>query len=347
MARKEKRVSAISPEQTRPPSLLEKWADFVKLSHTVFALPFALAATVLAARATHAQLPALEQPARIALERGWPGWKLFGLILLAMVTARTCAMAFNRIVDRKFDALNPRTADRHLPAGTISLSSAWTLCILSGAMFVGTTYAIDMFREANQGRLICLMLSPVTLLFILGYSLTKRFTDFTHVVLGIALAISPVGAWLAVNGSLDFSGPFRYSALIPGLLALIVVLWLIGFDIIYAIQDFEFDRAHKLHSIVVRWGPTNSLNAAFLVHIIMLILLVVFGLLAAFKMAYWIGMVIITACLGLEHWIARKRSLDWVQKAFFNLNAIISLVFMTMVVVEVCIVPRFIAWRLW
>jgi 4-hydroxybenzoate polyprenyltransferase len=128
---------------------------------------------------------------------------------------------------------------------------------------------------------------------------------------------------------------------------LIVVLWLIGFDIIYAIQDFEFDRAHKLHSIVVRWGPTNSLNAAFLVHIIMLILLVIFGLLAAFKMAYWIGMVIITACLGLEHWIARKRSLDWVQKAFFNLNAIISLVFMTMVVVEVCIVPRFIAWRLW
>ncbi len=306
-----------------------------------------MAATVLAARAAHAHLPEAEQAARVALERGWPGWKLFGLILIAMVTARTCAMAFNRIVDRKFDAANPRTRNRHLPAGTISLTSAWTLCILSGALFIGSTYAIDLVREVNQGRLICLMLSPVTLLFILGYSLTKRFTDFTHIVLGIALAISPVGAWLAVNGALDFGGPLKYSAVIPGLLALIVVLWLIGFDIIYAIQDFEFDRAHKLHSIVVRWGPDNSLNASLLVHIVMVILLVAFGLLAGFKMAYWIGMVVITACLGLEHWIARKRSLDWVQKAFFNLNAIISLVFMAMVVTEVSIVPRFISWRLW
>ena len=334
-------------EESPEPSLLEKWADFVKISHTVFALPFALAATVLAARAGHATRIENGETASAAMERGWPGWQIFGLILLAMVTARTCAMAFNRIVDRKFDALNPRTKDRHLPSGQISLVSAWTLCLLSGALFIGTTYGIDHLRESNQGKLICFMLSPVTLFFILGYSFTKRFTDFTHVFLGIALAISPVGAWLAINGSLDFGGPIKYSAFIPSLLALIVVLWLIGFDTIYAIQDFEFDRTNNLHSIVVRWGPDNALNLALLVHIVMMILLVLFGLLAGFKMAYWIGMVIITACLGLEHWIARKRSLDWIQKAFFNLNAIISLVFMAMVITEVSIVPRFISWRLW
>ncbi len=345
VARKETRPQ--SDEEPQEPNLLEKWADFVKISHTVFALPFALSATVLAARAQYAGLEKDVQATNLAMEHGWPGWKLFGLILLAMITARTCAMAFNRIVDRKFDALNPRTKNRHLPAGEISLASAWTLCLLSGALFIGTTYGIDQMREANQGQLVCFILSPVALLFILGYSFTKRFTDFTHIFLGIALAISPVGAWLAVNGSLDFSGTIKHSAIIPTLLALIVVLWLIGFDTIYAIQDFKFDRTHKLHSIVVRWGPDNALNVAFFIHIIMLMLMLLFGILAGFMMSYWIGLLVIACCLGLEHWIARKRSLDWVQKAFFNLNAIIGLVFLAMVITEVSIVPKFISWRLW
>ena len=277
---------------------------------------------------------------------GWPGWKLFGLIVLAMITARTCAMAFNRIVDRKFDALNPRTKKRHLPTGKISLTSAWVLCILSGVLFVGSTYAIDLVRDTQDNRFICLILSPVALLFILGYSLTKRFTDFTHVFLGIALGLAPLGAWLAINGDLSFSGPLKYNAVIPILLSISVILWLIGFDIIYAIQDFEFDRDHKLHSLVVRWGPDNALTLSLLVHFIMIAMLILFGLLASFRVAYWVGMVIIVACVMLEHWIARKRSLDWVQKAFFNLNGIISMVFLAMVVMEVSVVPRFISWRL-
>src|SRR5579872_6635868 len=161
-------------------SLIKKWAGFVKFSHTVFALPFALAAMVVAARAN----------------RGWPGWKTFGLIIAAMVCARTCAMAFNRIVDRKFDKENPRTAGRHLPTGQISLASAITLCTTSAAGLIVAAYFLNP---------ICFFLSPVALIVICFYSLTKRFTDFTHVFLGIALALAPIGAWLAVRGGLQFS----------------------------------------------------------------------------------------------------------------------------------------------
>ena len=342
MARKEKRARRSASEEDSPkPSLWAKWAEFVKLSHTVLALPFAIAATVLAARAAHG-----EQVGVTALKLGWPGWQLAGLILLAMITARTCAMAFNRIVDRKFDAANPRTKNRHLPAGKISLGSAWALCLLSGALFVGAAYGIDWVRAGDHSELTCLILSPVALVFILGYSLTKRFTDCTHVFLGIALGLAPLGAWLAVHGSLNFGGPIKFSAAVPVLLSVIVVLWLIGFDIIYAIQDFEFDRDHKLHSIVVRWGPDNALNASLFVHFAMLALLAAFGLAAAFKLAYWIGLLIISVCVIVEHWIARRRGLDWVQKAFFNLNAIISIVFMIMVITEVSLVPRFVQYRM-
>ncbi|HVY69440.1 MAG TPA: UbiA-like polyprenyltransferase, partial [Verrucomicrobiae bacterium] len=192
---------------------LRKWAEFVKISHTVFALPFALAAMALAARETH----------------GWPGWRVFGLVLAAMVSARTCAMAFNRIVDRKFDALNPRTASRHLPAGKISLVSAWTLWTLSAAGLVAASWFLNP---------LCFYLSPVALFVVCFYSLTKRFTDYTHVYLGVALALAPIGAWLAVKGEFHF-WPMRESAILPILMAIAVVFWLIGFDIIYAIQDYD------------------------------------------------------------------------------------------------------------
>src|SRR2546422_979122 len=155
---------------------LQKWGGFVRFSHTVFALPFALAAMAVAARES----------------RGWPGARTFGLILAAMVCARTCAMAFNRIVDRKFDALNPRTANRHLPKGEISLAGAITLCALSAAGLLVASYFLNT---------LCFYLSPVALGVICFYSLTKRFTDYTHVFLGIALALAPIGAWLAVRGS--------------------------------------------------------------------------------------------------------------------------------------------------
>jgi 4-hydroxybenzoate polyprenyltransferase len=287
-------------------SEINKWLSFVRFSHTVFALPFALAAMMTAARA----------------DRGWPGWKTFGLILVAMVCARTCAMAFNRIADRKFDALNPRTARRHLPAGQIGLASAVGLCALSAAGLIADSYFLNP---------ICFYLSPVALAVICFYSLTKRFTDYTHVYLGIALALAPVGAWLAVKGTQVSVLEITQMTT----LALAVVLWLVGFDIIYALQDYEFDKAHGLHSLVVAWGPKNALGAAFLAHLVMCGLLLLFGVLCRFRLAYLIGWFIILGCLVLEHWIARRRSLNWINIAFFRLNAVVSAVFFVVVAAEV------------
>ncbi len=288
------------------PSKLQKWGSFVRFSHTVFALPFALAAMMVAARD----------------HRGWPGWKTFGLILAAMVCARNCAMAFNRIVDRKFDALNPRTANRHLPTGQISLPGAILLWAISGAGLVAASYFLNP---------LCFYLSPVALVVICFYSLTKRFTDYTHVFLGVALALAPVGAWLAVKGA-DVS---VLEILQMTLLAPAVVLWLVGFDIIYALQDYEFDKSHGLHSLVVAWGPKNALAAAFLAHMVMCGLLLAFGLLCRFRIAFVVGWFIIVGCLVLEHWIARRRSLNWINLAFFRLNAVVSAVFLIVTAAEV------------
>ncbi|MCC6233572.1 MAG: UbiA family prenyltransferase [Verrucomicrobiales bacterium] len=285
---------------------ISNWLSFVKFSHTIFALPFALAAMAVAARET----------------RGWPGWRLFALILAAMVCARTCAMAFNRIVDRKFDALNPRTATRHLPAGTLSLASALAVCAVSALALVAVSYFINP---------LCFALSPVAILVVCFYSLTKRFTDFTHVFLGIALALAPVGAWLAVRGT----AITPVEGLQASTLALAVVFWLIGFDIIYALQDFEFDRQAKLGSLVVRWGPKNALAAAFLAHLVMILLLALFGVLCRFRLPYWVGMGLITICLFAEHLLARRRRLEWINVAFFRMNALVSMIFVIVTITEV------------
>ena len=287
-------------------SVIQKWGSFVRFSHTVFALPFALAAMMVAAR-THS---------------GWPGWKTFLLILAAMVSARTCAMAFNRIADRKFDALNPRTQNRHLPAGQISLASAISLCVISGVGLMAASYFLNP---------LCFYLSPIALIMICFYSLTKRFTDYTHVFLGISLALAPIGAWLAVKGgNISSLEIMQMTAL-----ALAVILWLVGFDIIYALQDHEFDKTHGLHSLVVAWGQKNALAASFLAHMIMCGLLLLFGFLCRFGIAYLIGWFLIVGCLTLEHWIARRRSLNWINLAFFRLNAMVSAVFFVVVATEV------------
>jgi 4-hydroxybenzoate polyprenyltransferase len=288
----------------------------VKFSHTVFALPFALASMMLAARD----------------QRGWPGWRVFMLVLAAMVSGRTCAMAFNRIVDRRFDALNPRTAGRHLPAGAISMTSAVSLCLLSGAGLVAASWALNP---------LCFALSPVALFFVCFYSLTKRFTDFTHVWLGIALAIAPIGAWLAVKGGVEFlpmiDGKLKlsHSAFVPLVMAMSVLLWLFGFDIIYATQDYEFDRRQGLRSLVVRWGPKNALGVAFIAHLLLWILLAIFGALAAFRLAYWLGLVVIGVLLLAEHLLARRRDTASINVAFFKLNGTISTLFLGLVAVEV------------
>jgi len=285
---------------------LRKWGSFIRFSHTVFAVPFGLAGMAVAARDS----------------RGWPGWVKFGLILVAMVSARTCAMAFNRIVDRKFDALNPRTASRHLPTGRVSLAGAVLLCALGAVGLVGASYFLNP---------LCFYLSPLALGVLCFYSFTKRFTDYTHVYLGLALALAPVGAWLAVKGT--SISPIEIPQML--VLALAVVLWLVGFDIIYSLQDYDFDRSHRLHSLVVAWGPRNALQAAFLAHMLMCGLLLLFGLLCRFGIAYLVGWLMIVGCLALEHWIARRRSFDWVNLAFFRLNAVVSFIFLTVTLAEI------------
>jgi 4-hydroxybenzoate polyprenyltransferase len=237
-------------------------------------------------------------------------------------------MAFNRIVDRKFDAANPRTATRHLPSGQITLASAMLLCVVAASGLVCASYFLNP---------ICFYLSPVALLVICFYSLTKRFTDYTHVFLGVALALAPIGAWLAVRGT----HVSILEVLQMLVLAFSVVLWLVGFDIIYALQDYEFDRAHGLHSLVVAWGPKNALQAAFLAHMVMCGLLLLFGLLCQFRIAYLVGWFIIVACLVLEHWIARRRSLAWINVAFFRLNAVVSSVFLLVTLAEVIFLGGF------
>jgi 4-hydroxybenzoate polyprenyltransferase len=178
---------------------------------------------------------------------------------------------------------------------------------------------------------LCFYLSPIALAMVCFYSLTKRFTDYTHVFLGLALALAPIGAWLAVKGTNVSS----LEILQMTLLACAVILWLVGFDIIYALQDYEFDKSHGLRSLVVAWGPKNALAAAFLAHMVMCGLLFAFGLLCHFHIAYLIGWLIIVGCLVMEHWIARRRSLNWINLAFFRLNALVGAVFLVVVAAEV------------
>lgn len=283
---------------------VRNYLEFVRFSHTVFALPFALAAMALAARAN----------------RGWPGTRLFLLILTAMVCARTAAMGFNRIVDQKFDAQNPRTKMRHLPAGKISGAGAWGLVVGASLGLIVTTAFINP---------LCFYLSPVALLVVGFYSLTKRFTHFSHVFLGIALALAPVGAWLAVRGTWAWE---------PVVLAGAVVFWLVGFDIIYATQDYEFDKQAGLHSLPVRLGIKGSLRVAQLAHAVMGAFLLAFGLISQLGAPYYIGLAVVTGCLLTQHWLATKQDPVSLNLAFFRMNAIISVVFLAAVVVDV-------AWR--
>jgi len=281
--------------------VLRKYFEFVRFSHTVFALPFALAAMCVAARASG----------------GWPGGRIFLLILAAMVCARTAAMGFNRIVDWKFDAANPRTKMRHLPAGRITVVGAWGLVIGAAGGLVIVSYFINR---------ICFLLSPVALMVVCGYSLTKRFTDFTHVFLGVALGLAPVGAWLAVTGSFSWT---------PVVLAGAVVLWLVGFDIIYATQDVEFDRQVGLRSLPARMGIPGALRVAQVAHGVMAVVLGGFGLISGMGLPYYAGLTVIVACLIAQHLLARKQDPVSLNVAFFRMNAVISVVFLAAVMVDV------------
>ena len=260
---------------------------FIRFSHTVFALPFALGSLFVAAR-------------------GFPSWRVCGLVLLAMTAARTAAMSFNRLADWQMDQRNPRTAGRHQ---LISRTGAVGLCAGSAALFVVAAWAINP---------LCFALSPVALALVFFYSLTKRFTVLCHFFLGLALAVSPVGAWLAVTGEF---------ALAPLVLATGVVFWVAGFDLIYATQDFDFDRREGVYSLVVLLGIPCSLRLAQGLHATMFLLLIGFGVAAGLGSVYFGSMLLVLAALVYEHRVARRLDLEAINQAFFVSNAFVGLVF--------------------
>ena len=295
-------VSPPAPASDGPrASALVTFGRMVKFSHTIFALPFALAAAALAARGIGLQ------PARLVA------------IVVAMAGARTTAMGFNRIVDRAIDAKNPRTAGRELPRGAVSLRAAWILTLASAAVFIGAA--------AYLGSL-CLTLAPVALLFLWGYSLTKRFTALCHLVLGLAIASGPAGAWIAVRG--DFG-------LTPGLLMLAVGTWIGGFDILYALADRDFDRAAGLHSIPARLGVRGALVASGALHLLTIAALVALAPVAGLGPFYLAGVAIMTGLLIWEHAIVKPNDLSRLNMAFFSLNGYVSVVFLIAVVADVLI----------
>jgi 4-hydroxybenzoate polyprenyltransferase len=262
----------------------------IKFEHTLFALPFAFLGAVLAADGL---------PTR---------WQILW-ITVAMVGARSAAMSFNRIIDRKFDAENPRTANRELPSGKLSVSFAWIFFAISVALFLLASY------ELNQ---LTLLLSPVALLSVLGYSYAKRFTNFSHLILGWALAISPTGAWIAVRGAIDSE--------IPLLLSLLVMMWTAGFDVLYACQDFEYDRQKGLRSIPARFGIKNSLTIARVFHAQAFFVLILLYLITSLGWLALIGVVATGALLIYQHTLVKPTDLSRLNAAFFTTNAFVSVI---------------------
>lgn len=280
--------------QNESRSAIERFLTLIRFSHTVFALPFALGALIVAAN-------------------GMPSPRVLILVLVCMVCARTSAMLFNRWVDWSIDQRNPRTASRHT---LLSRSAVFVLLVVSAAAFVIAAGAINR---------LTLLLSPIALVIIFLYSLTKRFTSATHFFLGAALAISPIGAWIAQTASI---------AVAPFVLAAGIVCWVAGFDLIYATQDFDFDKREGLHSLVVRLGIRRSLQLAQLLHLFLLVSLIGFGIVAHLGLIYFVAMILVAAALFFEHRSARSLDVAGINRAFFQSNAFVSAVFLAAVCVD-------------
>ena len=264
--------------------------EMIKFEHTLFALPFAFMGAILAAN-------------------GLPTWRQVLWITVAMVGARSAAMTFNRIIDRDIDAKNPRTAGRELPSGKLSVGFAWIFLYVSIGLFLLASYSLNWLTFA---------LSPVALIVVLGYSYAKRFTVFAHLLLGLALAIAPSAAWIAVRGSLDDE--------LPILLSLLVLMWTAGFDVMYACQDFEFDRKSGLHSIPARFGIANSLWIARLFHLQAFIVLVILYLVSGLGWLALAGVAAVGILLLYQHTLVRSNDLSRMNAAFFTTNAFVSVI---------------------
>jgi 4-hydroxybenzoate polyprenyltransferase len=284
----------------RPNALaaFKNYLELVKFAHTLFALPFALASMLVASH-------------------GVPDWRVSGWILLAMVGARTAAMGFNRIVDRDIDARNPRTKNRELPSGKVSLSGAWALVVFSSLLFCFAAWRINT---------LALLLSPLTLAVLFFYSFCKRFTAYSHFVLGLCLGIAPVGAWVAVTGRIGTAS---------GALCAAVLFWVAGFDIIYATMDAEFDAQNGLNSMVRKLGIARALNFAKILHAGFVANLVLFGILAHLNAIYFGSVALIAAFLVYEHALVKPNDLRRVNAAFFTVNGAIAVFFLVAVALSV------------
>lgn len=282
---------------------MKNYLSLVKFSHTIFAMPFAMIGFFMAVQFTQASFE----------------WHLLLKVVLCMVFARNAAMAFNRYIDRNIDEKNPRTAIREIPAGIINANAALWFVILNSVAFVITTYFINP---------LCWALSPVALAVVLGYSITKRFTALCHLILGLGLSLAPIGAYLAVVGKFD---------LLPLLFSFAVLFWVGGFDIIYALQDEEFDRENDLFSIPVWLGKSKALRLSNALHAVTAALLFWAGTMGDFHWLYWIGYAIFIALLTYQHTLVKPNDLSRVNLAFFTTNGIASVTFASFVIADLFI----------
>ena len=280
---------------------MKNYFSLIKFSHTIFALPFAFIGFFLA---IHTQATVIN-------------WTTLLLVVLCMVFARSAAMAFNRYIDRNIDLANPRTAKvREIPNGTITPKNALIFVIINAVFFIGTSYFINS---------LCFYLSPVALIVVLGYSLTKRFTALCHLVLGLGLSLAPIGAYLAVTGQFDWL-PLFYS--------FAVLFWVSGFDIIYALQDEAFDKEQALYSIPVLMGKKNALVLSNVLHLATAFFIVYAGYYAHFGRLYWLGSGLFIGLLLYQHFLVKPNDLSKVNLAFFTTNGIASVLFATFFLLE-------------
>lgn len=293
-------------------SSVKNYLSLIKFSHTIFALPFALIGFVLGINYLKSEMEDVQ------IEFNFYSYT-FLFVLLCMIFARSAAMAFNRYLDRSFDEKNPRTAIREIPAGIISANSALLFTIIMSALFIATTYFINS---------LCFYLSPVALLVVLGYSFTKRFTPLCHLVLGLGLSLAPIGAYLAVTGAF---------ALLPILFSFTVLFWVSGFDVIYALQDEEFDKKYQLKSIPVWLGKNKALRVSELLHLLSALCVLAAGFLGGFGIWYWVGAVFFIGLLVYQHLLVKPNDLSKVNMAFFTTNGIASVVFAVFVITDILI----------
>jgi 4-hydroxybenzoate polyprenyltransferase len=283
---------------------VSNYLSLVKFAHTIFAMPFALIGFFYGLKTIDYNL-----------QRPW--WLLFILVILCMVFARSAAMAFNRWLDAEYDAKNPRTVIREIPGGIISKKNAMVFVVFNCIAFIVTTYFINA---------LCLVLAPVALFVILFYSYTKRFTPLCHLVLGLGLSLAPIGAYIAVTGQF---------ALVPVFFSLSVLFWVGGFDIIYALQDEDFDIENNLRSIPSWLGAENALRVSESLHFLSAVSVIIAGIIGHFSWLYWIGIVMFIFFLIYQHILVKPKDLSKVNKAFFSANGIASVVFCVFVLLDI------------